>query len=136
MATSAREYHTQQVHYLRKTIDLSTGGVAVGSAITIGVIPANAQVVVGGGIVVVTGFNGTTPTIDIGYAADSAGAADPNAYASALSLATAAGLVALDELAAATAAARSVDTTVTATVSGTGTTTGVVNVFLSYIPNR
>src|SRR5262245_18710026 len=135
MATSARDLHLQAVHYLRKTIDLSTGGLAVGTAIVVGVIPAGA-VVTHGGVITTTGFNGTTPTIDVGYAADSAGVADPNAYASALSVAAAAGLLTLDELATATAAPRSVDTTVTATISGSGTTTGVCVVVLTYAPNR
>src|SRR5262245_44642025 len=135
MTTSARDYHQQLVHYLRKTIDLSAGGLAAGTPIVVGVIPANA-IVTGGGVQTGTAFNGTTPTIDIGYAADSAGVADPNAYASALAVSAATGYVALDELATTTAKSRAVDTTVTATITGAGTTTGVCDVVITYVPNR
>jgi hypothetical protein len=126
-AVPARDAGYQGVQYLRKAI--SPG---VFTAQTIGVLPANAQIVPGSVLSISTLFNGTTPNLDIGYAADSLGVADPNAYGSAIVL-TATGVLALDEVAAATSLPRSVDTTVTATVTGAGNTTGAAEVILGYV---
>jgi hypothetical protein len=60
------------------------------------------DIVVNGGAYIVTGFNGTTPTLDVGFAGDNqGGAADDNALASALT-ASAVGSIVFDELATTT----------------------------------
>lgn len=67
-ATVAREYHTQQTHYLRKRI---TG--AAGNALyTVGIIPAGANIMQISTLVRVV-FAGGTPTISFGYASTPAG---------------------------------------------------------------
>lgn len=116
---------------IRKTLAFSTA-VASATNQTIGVIPSNAIILAGSGIFTTTAFNGTTPTLDIGYAADSAGVADPNAYASALALPATTTFVALDEIATATAVPRSVQTTVTAAITYTNTTAGSCEVLILY----
>jgi hypothetical protein len=123
----ARDAGYQGVQYLRKAI---LPGIP-GTAQTIGVLPANAQIIPGSVLSISTLFNGTTPNLDIGYAADSLGVADPKAYGSAIVL-TATGVLALDELAAATSLPRNGETTVTATVTGAGNTTGAAEVIIPY----
>lgn len=59
----ARQYHTDQVHYLRKTITFADNG----STVSLGWVPPGA-VVVNAGVNVNTAFNGnSTNTVDIGY---------------------------------------------------------------------
>lgn len=62
---AAQEYHTNQVHYLAKTITHADDATTV----TLGVIPAGA-VVIEAGCVITTAFNGTTPVLDIGTSDD------------------------------------------------------------------
>jgi hypothetical protein len=60
--TVARQFHTQQVHYLRKTIDEVSG-----STITVGILPAGATILrTMSGIQINTIFSGTSPVADIG----------------------------------------------------------------------
>jgi hypothetical protein len=105
--TTARSYHTQQVHYLRKRISFATAAVET----VMGVIPAGA-IVIGGGVMVITGD--AAITLDVGFL-DGSSTADPNAYATLLDVATV-GFKALDELAATTNIIQTVDTKVTYTV--------------------
>ena len=65
---SAREFHTQQVHYLRKSVVFGDDGTAV----TVGEIPAGATILKPlSGVNVDTAFNaGTTNTLNIGTSAD------------------------------------------------------------------
>lgn len=57
---TAREYHTQQVHYLRKTVNFNDVGIATG--VYMGTLPAGAQIV---DIVVnvVTAFNAVSSNV-------------------------------------------------------------------------
>lgn len=92
----AREYHTTQVHYLRKKITFAVEN----TEIVIGTLPPYASVV-GGGVHVLTAFDDTgTDTLDVGFK-DGSATDDPNGYATLLDL-SAVGYIALDELAATT----------------------------------
>lgn len=72
-----RLYHTDQVHYLAKTITFSDDDLVV----TVGTLPPNA-IVVDVGCAVTTAFSANS-VLDIGTAAD------PDAYASAIVMTTA-----------------------------------------------
>lgn len=108
--TSARQYHSTQVHYLRKKITYAVEN----TTITIGVIPAGASVI-GGGVHVKTAFNDSgTDTLDVGFVG---GTTDADGYATLLAI-DAVGYIALDELAATTNIIQDVDTTVTCIYNG------------------
>ena len=78
--TTARKYHTQQIHYLRKSISFEDAGTVV----PIGILPAGAVIHQAmSGVSVNVAFDGdTTNTLDIGVAGTAA------KYASALALGT------------------------------------------------
>lgn len=125
--TSARQFHSQQIHYLRRTVTFSDNG----SARVIGVIPAGALILKpASGVHVTTVFNaGTTNVIDIGTSADD------DLYGTDLSLTTA-NFVPLDENVGTYLV--SADTTITATVglAGTAATAGSAEVIIAYIPDN
>lgn len=87
----ARQYHTDQLHYLRADISYTDNG----STVSLGWVPAGA-VIVGGGVAVSTAFNGgTTNTVDIGFRnAGDGTTADPDDYADGLALGTVGNIVA------------------------------------------
>jgi len=58
-----REFHTQQVHYLRRTINWNTAGVATGASL--GFLPAGAQVIQSN-VIVKTAWNGSAATLTVG----------------------------------------------------------------------
>ena len=122
----ARQFHTQQVHYLRKSIAFGDNG----TALTVGVIPAGSVIIKPiSGVSVSTVFNaGTTNTLNIGTTADD------NLYATLLALGTTT-FVALDE---SVSNVVTEDTTITATVvlTGTAATTGAGEVVIAYIPDN
>jgi len=126
VGSKAREFASQQVHYLRKGITFSDSG----SAVDIGVIPAGSLILKPlSGVQVETAFNaGTTNTIDVGTSAD------PNLYGTALA-ATAVAFVPLDEAVGMTVSA---DTTMTVTYNQTGTaaSAGAAEVVIAYIPDN
>jgi hypothetical protein len=137
-AVPARDAGYQLVNFLRKRFNIGqSGGLITTVSSTVGVIPANAAVISGGGVWVSTDLDGTTNTLDIGYAVDSLSSSDVNAYATALALPlTTGGFVPLDEIVAATgrtAIPRSVDTTIIATFTGTATT-GVIDICIPFMP--
>ena len=130
--TSARTFHTQQIHYLRKTVVFGDNGVAK----TVGVIPAGSQILnTISGVFVTTAFNaGTSNVIDIGTTAND------DLYGTDIALGTKA-FVALDEAATATDVNTwlvSADTTITATpaLAGTAATAGSAEVVIAYIPDN
>ena len=126
--TSARQYHTAQVHYLRKQITYAD----YGTTVNVGVIPAG-SVVIGGGVMVTTAFNSSgTDLLNVGFVG---GTTDADGYATLLTLA-AVGFIALDELATTTNIVQSVDTTVTCAPaqSVADATAGVAEVIITYIP--
>ena len=126
MAASAREFHTQQVHYLRKSIVFGDDGTAV----DVGVIPSGSLILKPlSGVSVTTAFNaGTTNTLNVGTSADD------NLYGTLLALGTTT-FVPLDENVSGLVSA---DTTMTATVvlTGTAATTGAGEVVIAYIPDN
>lgn len=124
--TTARQFYTQQVHYLRKRITFATAAVET----DLGVIPAGATVI-GGGIHVVTAD--AAITLDVGFKGGSS-TDDPSAYATALTVA-AIGFIPLDELAATTNIQQTVDTRVTYTVL-TGADTFVGDLVVVYVVNN
>ena len=67
--TVARQFHTQQIHYLRKSIAYTDNGTTV----TVGTIPAGSLILKPiSGVSVNVAFNGgTTNTLDIGPSTDS-----------------------------------------------------------------
>lgn len=126
--STARRYHTSQVHYLLKKIQYSGGASAV---VTVGKVPAGA-VVINAGVVVATAFNaGTSNVLDIGTATDDDG------FATDLALGTI-GRIAADELATSNDLGPFVaDTAITATLalSGTAATAGEGWVYVEFLPN-
>ena len=84
----ATENYEQQVGWLRRNISEADEG---GGALTMGVLPAR-SIVVGAGVIVATGFNGTSPILQIGTSGDGDG------FATNLILATIGNIV-WDELA-------------------------------------
>lgn len=123
MAAPARQYHTQQVHYLCKAFTFANSGVAV----EIGTLPAGATIIRPiSGVQINTAFNaGTTNVIDIGTAADD------DLYATDLAGGTVT-FVPLDENVSLTVAA---DTTliVTYSQSGTAATAGAGVAIIAYV---
>lgn len=68
VATAAREYHSQQIHYLRKRLL----GAAGNGLYTVGIVPAGANILrISTAVRVV--FAGGTPTISFGFASTPAG---------------------------------------------------------------
>jgi hypothetical protein len=127
-ALAARDSGYQTIGVLRRSFvvgDFPTGALTK----TVGALPAGAQVI-GGGIVILTAE--ATDTLDVGWLDFDGTTADPNGYASALALTPAAGLIEFDELAAATAALRSVATQVTVTASA-ALTTAVFDVIVLFV---
>lgn len=126
--TAARQFHTQQVHYLRKSITFADDGTTV----TIGTIPAGSLVLRPlSGVAVTTVFNaGSTNVLDMGPSTDSG----TDLWATDLALGTLA-FVPLDE---AVTLLVSVDTVVQAAVDLTGTaaTTGAAEIVICYIPDN
>ena len=126
--TAARVFHTQQVHYLRKSITFADDGTTV----TVGTIPAGSLVLKPlSGVAVTTVFNaGSTNVLDVGPSTDSG----TDLWATDLALGTLA-FVPLDE---AVTFLVSVDTTVQAAVDLTGTaaTTGAAEIIICYIPDN
>jgi hypothetical protein len=126
MTTPARQFHTQQIHYLRKEITYADAGVQK----TVGVIPAGSVIVKPiSGVNVSTAFNSSgTDLLDIGTSADD------DLYATDLSVA-AVGYQALDE---AVSMKVTSDTTITATYaqSVADATAGVAEVVIAYVPDN
>lgn len=126
--TAARQFHTQQVHYLRKSITYADDGTTV----TVGTIPSGALIIKPmSGVAVNVAFNaGTTNVLDIGASTDSG----TDNLATDLALGSIA-FVALDE---AVTMLVSADTIIQAAVDLTGTaaTAGEAEVIICYIPDN
>lgn len=126
--STARQYHTQQVHYLRKSFTFADDGLTL----TLGKVPAGA-IVINAGVVVSTAFNaGSTNVLDIGTEAD------PDGFATDLALGTI-GRVPADELATSNdIGPYAADTTLVAVVDLTGTaaTAGAGEIYVEYIPDN
>ena len=125
--TVARQYHTAQIHYLRKDITIADAATTV----TVGVIPAGSIILEAiSGVYVSVVFNaGTNNRLDIGVSTDSG----TNNFATLLTL-LGIGMIELDEVAATLKVAS--DSTIQAYVDVTGTaaTTGEASILIAYIP--
>ena len=130
MANPPRQYHTQQIHYLRKGITFADRATTV----TVGVLPSGAVILPAiSGVYVSEVFNGgTNNRLDVGASTDTG----TNNYATLLTL-LGIGYVALDEMAVASPVLAA-DTTVSAYVDVTGTTptTGQAEIVIAYIPDN
>jgi hypothetical protein len=126
--TTARQYHTAQIHYLRKNITFAD----YGTTVTIGKIPAGSSVI-GGGVHVTTAFNSSgTDLLDVGFIGSTT---DADGYATLLQL-NAVGYIVLDELATTTNIQQTVDATVTCAPaqSVADASAGAATVIISFIP--
>lgn len=125
--STARQYTQQMVHYLRKGITYADAGTTV----TVGTIPANAQIIKAmSGVAVNVAFDGNSAnTLDIGASTDSG----TNNFATLLALGSIA-FVPLDEAATMTV---SVDTVVQAAVVSTASpAAGQAEIIICYIPDN
>lgn len=127
--TDARQYHTAQVHYLRKRITYAIEN----TVIDIGRIPAGASVI-GGGVHVITAFNDTgTDTLDVGFR-DGSTTDDPDGYATIMDL-SAVGFIALDALSGTANIQQTADAIVTCRYNGENNNAdaGVADVIVTYV---
>lgn len=127
MAVLGRQFHTQQVHYLRKSITYADNGTTV----DVGYIPAGAQIIKPmSGVAVNVAFNGgTTNTLDIGPSTDTG----TDLWATVLALGTIA-FVPFDEVVTLLV---STDTLVQAkVVSSAGASAGSGEIVICYIPDN
>lgn len=135
---SAQVYHTNQVHYLGKTVtytSLNGAGVGTGTTnrtVTVGILPPNA-LVVRGGVKTITGFNDTTADdLDVGVSGS-----DDDLFHSACDMNSAA-TTAFNDLATAndySTSARTVTCNFTTAPTGDGTA-GEAFVWLEYVVPR
>jgi hypothetical protein len=128
--STARQYHQQMVHYLRKGFTKANAA----TTITVGILPAGAIIqYTMSGLYVSEVFNaGTNNRVDIGASTDTG----TNNYGTLLAL-TALGVVPLDE-GLTISPKTTADTTVQAyiDVTGTAATTGAADIVIAFIPNN
>lgn len=125
--TAARQLPFQAIHYLRKSITFADNGTTV----TVGIIPAGAQIVKPiSGVAVNVAFDGNaTNTLDIGASTDSG----TNNFATLLALGSIA-FVPIDEAVSNIVA---VDTTIQAAVVSTASATaGQAEIIIAFIPDN
>lgn len=122
--TPARDNSTQNIQVLRKDITFAD----IGKLLTVGGIPAGAQIIKPmSGVQVKTVFNSATTTVlDIGTTADG------DLYGTDLDVKTAVAFVPLDEAVSFEVAT---DTTITAQIAETGTaaTAGTATIVIAYV---
>lgn len=123
-----QKYHTNQTHFLAKTVTYQTLGTS--NIVTVGWLPPRA-LIVRGSTWIKTGFNDTNgDDLDVGVEGG-----DDDLFASAVDLNTGDTLTAFDDLADAnrySASARKVTCNLTTAATGNGTA-GEATVFLEYI---
>ncbi len=123
-----RQFHTQQVHYLRKTVNYNDANIAGG--VLIGTLPAGAQIV-DIAVNVLTAFNAaTTNNLLLGTAAGGnqiATTGDTAAGTPGFKRATTGGALNL---------ASDSDVFVTYTQTGAAATAGKANIVIAYAPNN
>lgn len=130
MPDAARQYHTQQTHYIRRTVTIADGS---GTAVYAGTIPRGA-IVLGTTCAVTTVFNsGTSDVVIVGTLAD-----DDALVAAAGFSETAVGVtrVAPATLGGLLSASADTDIYTKWTGSGTAATTGVVEIIVEFAPDN
>jgi hypothetical protein len=123
----ARQYHTQQVHFIRKRVNFNDAGIAAG--VLFGTLPAGAMIT-DIGVRVSTAFNAaTTNVLTVGTAA---GGAQVLTSAEAV-----AGTLGFKRGTTGNALSFAADQDLFATYTQTGTaaTAGVADIVISYVPN-
>lgn len=125
--STARQYHQQMVHYLRKGITFADNGTAV----TVGTIPAGSLILkAASGVHVTTAFNaGTSNVLDIGTNAND------DLFGTDLALGSAT-FVPLDEAIGGYLVADEAVITTTPALAGTAATAGAAEVVICYIPDN
>lgn len=129
VATNARNFHQQMVHYLRRGIDYTLKG----GVVDVGTIPAGSLIVYSAsGVFVTQIFNGTANAINIGASTDPG----QDNFGTALSVA-ALGQVPLDE-GVNISPVVAVDTKIQANLAGiTGApTAGTGIIMIAFVPNN
>jgi len=125
MAGNARQYHTQQTHFLRLPFTFAT---ASGVSLKVGTLPAGARVL-RQTTFVETAFNaGTTNTINVGYSANGTDVLNAGAGGAIATLVTAVP-------AAAGPIAADTDVFVQYNQTGGAATAGAGTVVIEYVPN-
>jgi hypothetical protein len=126
--STARQYETQQVHYLRKSFTFADDGLTL----TVGTIPAGSVLLKPvSGVSITTAFNaGTTNVADMGPSTDSG----TDLWATDLALGTL-GFVPLDE-AVSLLVADVTTVQIAVDLTGTAATTGAGEVIICYIPDN
>lgn len=132
-ATTPRTFHTQQVHYLRKTVNWNDTNIATG--VIMGTLPAGAQILpFASTITVRTAFNaGTTNNLLVGSAA-----AGNQYVATADSAAGSTGskTIALATITTSSYIAADTDVYVTYTQTGTVASAGIATITLAFTVNN
>lgn len=128
--STARQYHEQMVHYLRKTITYADDG----ETIVVGTLPAGAIVLPGlSAAVVTTAFDGdTTNTVDIGISGTT------TKYAGALALGTK-GWIELDvitEASGTSSLTTAVEEIIATVISTASAAAGSAEIVIAYIPDN
>lgn len=123
----ARQYHTQQVHYLRKSIFHTDAG----KAVAVGTVPAGALVLYPlSGAYVATGFNGSgTDLLDIGTTSND------DLFATDLDVSSA-GWKACDENVAGYLVSAATTITATYADANSNSSAGEAVVVIAYIPDN
>jgi hypothetical protein len=125
MAT-ARQYHHQMIHFLRKTVGFADDG----TELAVGTIPAGSVIIKPmSGVQVSTAFDaGTTNTLNIGTDADD------NLFMTLGALGTAT-FVPMDEAIGGYLVAADTNVTATVVLTGTAATAGSGEVIIAYVPD-
>ena len=123
---TARQFHSQQVHFLRKGFTYSDNG----TTLTVGTIPAGSVIIKPmSGVHVATVFNaGTNNFMDVGTTATA------DLFGTDLSLLTAT-FVPLDEAIGGYVVASDTTVTMLLQLSGTAATTGAGELIICYVPD-
>jgi hypothetical protein len=124
--TSARQFHTQQVHYLRTLVNYNDADIA---GRKIGTIPAGSNILRTNTVASTANNAGTSATLSVGFS--SAGATD---LVNATSVASATANVVTQAPSGKALLASDTDIYVTLTMSGTAATAGVAEVIVEYAP--
>jgi hypothetical protein len=127
----ARQYHMQQVHFLRKMVNFNDAGISAGALV--GTVPAG-SIIVDVKVQVATVFNAATTNVltvgttgtgtDLMTSAEAIAGTQGQKTAAAYKATTASNPVAADQ-----------DVFVAYSQTGTAATTGVAYVLVQYIPN-
>ncbi|MFM9928205.1 hypothetical protein VLK31_34920 [Variovorax sp. H27-G14] len=128
MPAPARQFHTQQVHYLRFSPAFNTNGIAAG--VQIGTLPAGAQIV-DATVNVTTAFNAaTTNVLAVGTT--------PTGAQVVTSAEAVAGTVGFKRGTAGGALSFAADTPLYCnfTQTGTAATTGAATIVIAFVPNN